>query len=289
MKLTWYAPSGVEIPFTTDESAIYKFLLNYKGFSSAPVLHGTTNAPYQDGATCIDTKFQPRDISFDIMVQTPTLLDQQAAIQALVAAFNPIIGDGYLVFTKEDGSEYALYCRGRGNTVSLSTGIRSPTLQLVTIDLIAHDPFWYGSPPKLVYFDASTPLVFPFNFPFSLPRNDTTIPLWNYGNISTPVTITISGDIEDPVLHNQTTDKSMSINLNMVEGDLLVITTGFGNKTATYTAVSDGTPTNAFQYFDPDSEFWELQPLENMVELSYSSIGATGSVSIQWQDRYSGL
>ena len=289
MELSWIAPNGIEIPFTTDIDAVYKFLLRYTGFSSAPVTHGITNAPYQDGATCIDTKFQPREVSFDLMIQTPTLLDQQAAQLALLTALCPLTGDGRLIFTKEDGAEYALHCRGNGDTLTPSPSTRTRNLQLVTVDLIAHDPFWYSYPAKIQYFDSSANLVFPFSFPFSLPRNDTTQSLWNLGNIATPVTITISGEITDPVLHNTTTDKSMSIDLVMAAGDILVITTGFGNKKAIFTPVSTGIAVNAFQYFDPDSEFWELQPLENVVELSYASIGATGQVSILWEDRYSGI
>lgn len=286
MKFTWVSPDSTQIEFSKD-SGTYRLLKTYDGISTSPVVHQSVSAPYQDGATLMDSRFAPRNILFDVMVTAPTLTALQAATAALARALNPLEGEGYLLFEYENGTTYKIRAIGN-NTPKVSPTVRGTTYQLVTVALICYDPFWYGSPPNICYFDTSENLVYPFAYPFALPANGATQTITNDGNVQSPATIVFEGPLTNPGLYNETTDTSFNVTLTLTAGETLTITTAFGNKTATMVH-DDGAEENAFQYFDPDSVLWMIQPGENIITLVYSSIGEGSKTSILWEDRYSAI
>ena len=253
-----------------------------------PITHLTQTAPYQDGNTRTDSRMEPRVIAFDVMVTAPSLEDIQAAIKSLAALLNPLEGTGHLVFTYEDGSEYTIHAIGN-NTPMVFPQVRGANHQLINLAFICHDPFWYGSPPHIAYLEASSNAFFPFDVSANwLGANGDTQTLNNAGNVDTPVTIVISGEIVNPCLWNKTTDQSLNITVTMTATETFTITTGFGNKTATLLH-DDGSSENGFKYINPDSVFWQLTQGDNIVALSDDTIGAATFVSIEWEDRYSGI
>ena len=287
MKFTFVPASGSSIVFEKN-AATYRLLKSYDGMSIELVTHLTQTAPYQQGQTRIDTRFEPREISFDIMIQAASLELLQAAVKDLAASLNPLLGTGHLLYEYEDGTTYTIHSIGN-NTPTISPSNRGLTWQHAKIDLVCFDPFWYSSPPEIVYFEASGNAFFPLDISSNfLGANGATNTLTNTGDVETPVTILISGEITNPVLTNTTTDQSMNITLVMSAGDTFLITTAFGNKTATYTP-SGGAAENGFKYFDADSVFWQLNPGDNVVTLSDLTIGSGCIVSIEWENRYSGV
>jgi hypothetical protein len=243
--------------------------------------------------TRTDTRLEPREISFDVLLQSETLPMQQRMVRELAAAFNPLNGPGVLVYTQEDGTEYRLNCIGN-NTPTLDKSDRSDVHQRVTIDLIAHDPFWYSNDQYQKTLKGTTNTFFPFGFDptvsggFSLGQNSDKEIFVNQGFVTAPVTIEFFGAMTDPVITNNTTGEYIGLILTMSEGDKFIVTTGIGNKTATYTA--SGVPvTNGFRYLDPASTFWELVPGDNEIILSDASIGTDSEIRIQWRDRFVGV
>ena len=287
MKFTWVSPSKTTIEFHKD-ATVYRLLKPYSGLSINPITHITQVAPYQHGETLINSRFEPREVSFDVMVQAPSLEDIQSAIKTLSAALNPLEGTGVLLFDYEDGTQYVLYAIGN-NTPTL-TEEKGATYQRVRLDFIAYDPFWYGA-ESIAYFESAGTDFFPLDISGNfLASSGTSQVLTNAGNVDTPVTISITGIITNPYLQNTTTDQSFNITLIMADAsDNLTITTAFGNKTATYTPGSTGMSENAFKYFDADSVFWQLQPGDNTVSLSSLSVDSACVVSVQWESKYSGI
>lgn len=286
MIITWQSSGGVEVEFSKD-SETYKLLKNYDGFSTAYIEHQTTVAPYQNGSTYLDTRFTDRQIQFDVLVTAPTLTDVQAAVQYLSRLLNPIGGPGILMFEYEDGTTYYINAIGN-NTPRVNPGVRGTNYQLVTINLVAHDPFWY-SDSQAVTIGSSTTATFPLVFPFTLPANTATVVATNSGDIEAPVTIIITGDVTNPVLTNVTTGKAITFAKDMDANDTMTITTGFGNKTVSYYDYSGGTTVNGFQYLSPASEFWGLIPGDNTLTFTATSIDAATRATCTWQNRYSGV
>ena len=284
MKLTWTSPGGTSVEFSKDNPT-YKLLKNYDGFTTADLTYRTTSAPYQQGSTLLTTQFNARKLTFNVMVTAPSLTDVQQAVLNLIRLFNPLAGNGILAFTYEDGTVYYLSCSGRTTT---DTGSRGLSYQIVKFDMTAHDPFWYTS-YKAASLGTSNTITFSMTFPFTLPSNTATSLVYNAGDIDAAATIIITGDVTNPKILNVTTNEFFKFTLNMDAGDILTITTGFGNKTITYFDSSAGTTVNGFQYLNADSVFWELIPGYNSLTFTSDAVDAATRVTLSWRDRYSGV
>ena len=115
----------------------------------------------------------------------------------------------------------------------------------------------------------------------------TQITINNAGNVDTPILITFSGEITDPVITNNTTGESLTIVKTINDGDTLIINTAFGSKSVQI--LSGGVYSNAFEYVDPSSKFWQLVPGENDISYSATSEGANAKGQLQYYQRYSGV
>jgi hypothetical protein len=166
----------------------------------------------------------------------------------------------------------------------------------VTIDLIAFDPFWYLYPNTIEYFGAGVPVVFPYVFPWMFPGSDPSKTLTNLGNVPTGVTIQVDGEITNPSISRTYINSSgvsvtetLAFTLTMTAGEVLTITTEFGNKTITLLHDDRTYDTNPFQYLDSGSVFWQMVPGDNLVTVSSSAIEAGTMTSIEYASRYSGV
>lgn len=283
MILRWVPPTGPEITFSRDSTS-YKLQRNYSGFSNIPVEHMTVTSPFQDGATLLDSRLLPRDISFEVLVMAADLEALQVLIRALASSFNPAGGTGHLFYTDEAGNEF--WISAIGNNTPKPTNDKCDTNWRVYIDLVAFDPYWYSGTKKISYLSSLTTNFFPLTITTAfLGWNSSSKVLENLGDMETPVTITIAGECVNPVLTNVETGEVISIALSMAAGDRFVITTGFGNKTATYYPAAGGSE-NGMPYLAITSILWNLQPGENTITLTDTSIAAGTYVSIEWYDRY---
>jgi hypothetical protein len=294
MIITWYSPSGVEIVFS-GTSETYTLLRSVSGLGNPPVTHIIRQSPYQDGSKRIDSRYEPREISFDIMVKGPTREDLEYAKQILTTSLNALPGAGSLVITMEDGSEYVCYCIGN-NTPEYSPTIHGDKYQRATIDLIAHDPFLYAYPNTMVYFGAGTPVIFPYVLPWMFPSSTPSQTCTNAGNVSSGVTIVVSGAITNPSISRTYTlsdgavvTETIAFTLVMTAGEVLTITTGPGNKTITLLHDDDTYDTNPWQYLDAGYVFWQMVPGENVVTVSSSAIAESTVTSVEYSSKYSGI
>jgi len=88
-------------------------------------------------------------------------------------------------------------------------------------------------------------------------------------------------------MQNLTTDEDITIDGTIDDGDILIINTAFGEKSVLI--LSGGEYTNAFEYVDPDSVFWKLQPGDNVVRYTAASEGENAQCRLYYYHRYSGL
>ena len=130
---------------------------------------------------------------------------------------------------------------------------------------------------------------FPFSFQqtisFAMLRNEISIAY--QGTAPAPVKITIIGPATNPALTNTATGKSIGLlDKELSDGEQLIITTERGNKSVKL--FKDNTTTDAFQYIDPESEFWELVPGTNRIVYNSDDDSKT-KVHIDYVNRYSGV
>ena len=295
MILTWYSPAGTQIEFSST-SETYRLLRAVDGLSNpegTPILR---KAPYQDGAKFIDYRYEPREISFDVMVMGPSRADVEYAKRILTTALNALPGTGTLVITMDDGSEYVCYCCAVNRSPQYSPTIHGDTYHRATIDLLAPDPFIYTYPDTIAYFGADTPVVFPYQFPWQFPASSPAQTCTNTGNVPSGVTITVSGEITNPSISRSYTDstgnivtETIAFTLAMAVGEVLTITTGPGNKTITLLHDDGNYDANPWQYLDAGYSFWQMVPGENTVEVSSSSIASGTTTSVEFASKYTGL
>lgn len=285
MIITWTSPGGTEVEFSKTSNT-YKLLKAYSGFSVAEAQYRTVESPYQDGTTLLDTNLTPRKIVLPILVTAPNLEAIQSAVAYLIRLFNPKPGVGELKFTYENGDNYYLNCVG---TVTADSASRTPTSQLININITAHDPYWY-SDYQVASLGTVTTATFPLVFPFALASNLAQSNLVNQGDSNAAVEVVILGDVTNAKVTNTTTNEFFKFTLNMDAGDTMEVTTGFGNKTVSYTDVSESpTPANGFRYLNVDSIFWQLQPGVNNIVFSSDAVNPNTTVSITWRHKYSGV
>jgi len=254
---------------------------------NANVVHQTSKAPYQDGETYIDTIFDPANPILEFTIKGETrqeIFDRRLYVHR---HFNPKLGIGTLKWTQEDGTIYCIDCIPNKPVFPSGEG-QSRTHQAVIIQLYAPNPHWYDPTQwESVMVGFSGGFSFPFSFPLSFGQVGTQIEVNNLGNIETPILVYLYGEVIDPVITNLTTDESIIIARTVDDGDILIINTAFGEKSAM--VLSGGEYINAFEYVDPSSVFWKLQPGPNQLRYTVTSQGQNAQCRMYYYHRFSGV
>jgi len=253
-----------------------------------PIEHQTSKAPYQDGETYIDTVFESGNpiIEFAITgVNRQEILDRRLIV---TRHFNPKLGIGTLIWVQDDGiTTYQLDCIPTQPIFPSGDG-RSDNHQMVIIQFYAPNPFWYDpTQVQSIMVGFSGGWSYPWSYPKNYGQVGSQIEVVNTGNIETSVMIYFYGEVANPIISNETTDEKITITKIINDGDILIINTAFGEKSALI--LSGGVYTNAFEYVDPDSVFWKLSPGLNVVKYTVSSEGANAQCMIYWYNRFSGV
>jgi len=260
-------------------------LLNFAGFEQPPTDIQMSKAPYQDGKTLVDQIFDERVITLEFAIFGDTqqeIFDRRITVNQ---RFNPKLGMGTLRFEQIDGGNYYVDVITKSVNFVEST---SSSHNIAVVQLIAPNPFWYD-PTQIesIMVGFSGGFSFPFSFPLSFGTVGTQLTISNSGNVDTPVLIYFYGEVVDPVMQNLTTDEDITIDGTIDDGDILIINTAFGEKSVLI--LSGGEYTNAFEYVDPDSVFWKLQPGDNVVRYTAASEGENAQCRLYYYNRYSGL
>lgn len=152
------------------------------------------------------------------------------------------------------------------------------------------DPDWQALETQTASIAAQkgTGFSLPFKFPikFSYVKNEITVQ--NNGTAKAPVTITITGPGVNPAITNRTNGKTIRLdNKSLGSGEQLIITTERGKKSVKL--LKNGIYTDAFQYIDPTSKFWELEVGQNDIVYSSDDNSEATSIVISWVERYEGV
>ena len=263
-------------------------LSDWAGFGDMRPYVQSLKAPYQHGRTYIDTLAEPKEIILTMVIKASTrqtLFNRRYVVEE---AFNPLLGEGYLQWTQPNGTSIFRIDCVPSEVIFPEGEAKSHIHHTVILRLTALKPFWYNpvqQSENMAYFIGG--LELPFELPFTLGEMGNTKTVVNAGNVNTPVEIHFGGPITQPiVLSNETSDKDITITQNIAADETLKITTEFGNKTV---IIDDGiTETDAWQYVQADSKFWELLVGNNDLVYQAASVGEGALAAIYWYNRYSG-
>ena len=256
---------------------------------NAESIHQSSKAPYQDGETYIDTIFGTANpvLEFYIIGESR----QEVHDRRLIVAkhFNPKYGVGTLKWVQDDGiTTYWLDCVPKQPLFPAGEEGRGEDFQAVIIEFIALNPYWYNpTQVERIMVSFSGGFSFPFKYPFNLGTVGDKITADNAGDVETPVIIYLYGEVENPKIQNISTDEEISVTKKIEDGEILIINTAFGEKSALI--LSGGVYTNAFEYVDSDSVFWKLLPGTNVINYTAASEGANAQCILYYYNLYSGV
>lgn len=156
-----------------------------------------------------------------------------------------------------------------------------------TVYIICPDPYFYEAERLEELTTWIGGLNFPLNLPFNLKqRGEDKKNIFNDGHVDTPVEVVFKGPAINPKIVNQTTGKFIQVNRELTSEDTLYITTQYRNKKVEIER--NGVRTNAFNYIDLDSTFFNLSVGDNLIEYSTQSLEPQG-VSIKYSQKYLGV
>ena len=288
-KLIYENSKGQSIQLGNEKPFI---LVNVAGTGNTDVDVQTQKAPRQDGSTYIDSLMEPRDISITalILAENQKVLFQKRA--ELQSVFNPKLPPGKLIYDYGDNRK-EIEATVSSTPAFLPGEERTSISQLVQIELTCPLPFWLS---ELTQEEPMAAFVGMFMFPLEIPEEEGVEIgaqgeqriIENKGDVSAPVKIEFRGPALNPRIQNNTTGEFIQVNQELQSGESLHINTAFGKKRVEIED-EEGDRTNAFNWIDLDSAFWQLEPGENELEYSADTGQDDATVTIRWRERFVGV
>jgi hypothetical protein len=242
LEFTQYiAPDGEVYNF---DNRVDKFITPIGGLGMPPIRYVTQRGPFQHGETLLDYFLEPRLIQVrhrrvshnrnDFWTHRNDILNHLRPNRQSINS----LASGQLRKTFPDG-------RVRDIDVLVEQG---PTFdrggagwdEWATDDIIrfiAHNPTFYDPTQVSTSFDFSTfeELVFPIDFPiafFATSFDETDTLVYSGSWLSYPEII-MTGPMNNPIITNTTTGEKIELDYNISSGEIVTVTTNYGNKTVT--------------------------------------------------------
>lgn len=241
------------------------------------------SAPFQDGATFIDTTLETRALELIVNIKAYSRDELNLLRQQISSIFNPRLGLGKLTYSNGN-VEREIEVVSASVPIFPTGEAKGKWFQRTVINLIAPNPYWEDTLEenyKLEDFVGS------FKFPFHLPmrfssRGDSRV-LFNGGDVPTPIQVEFRGIAVNPKITNMETGEFIRVNRTIEQGYKLIIDTSFGGKRVEIVA-PDGTVTNAFHYLDLASTFFNLDVGDT--KIGFIAEGGNPEVYVTYKNRY---
>ena len=235
-------------------------------------------APGQDGSTITGSTLTERGLTFTGIILS---IDQEKYRRELLHVFNPKLS-GTIKYEKGAVNKQ-IDCRVE-IAPDFPSGYKG-IYQTFIINLLCANPFWLDieeSQIELVSWIGG--MTFPLSMPttFSM-AGESRINVINRGDVETPIRIEITGPATNPKLINALTGEYIRVKQSLLSGDIMTITTDFGRKRVEINGQ------NAFNYIDLTSTFFNLNPGDNILELTTEDINDDARVEVSYRNRYLGV
>jgi hypothetical protein len=265
-KLTYYSDdSDAVVEFSADSDYWWKDEEGMTGLSNDIY---TSQGNGQDGVYVTGMQLAAREITATIQIKT----DYATARADLLSSLNPK-HIGRLVY--EDGTiTRYIPCR-----ISKAPVISRDVYPECEIDFFCASPFWReGDGTEDMQANISRwvgNLEFPIEIPaegiemgYRMPSLVTNIV--NTGDVPAELTIEFcaDADVSDPKLTSILTQEFLELDYDMLAGDCIRVTTGYGKKAATL--IRGGVETSVFNYVTDDSTWLQLAVGDNFLRAEAS-------------------
>lgn len=241
------------------------------------------SAPYQDGATYIDSNLETRALTLHVNMKANSRDELNSLRQTVSSIFNPKLGKGTLIYSNGD-TERKIEVVVDGSPAFPVGDAKGKWFQRTAINLIAPDPYWmdlFAENYKLEDFVGN--FRFSFHFPVRFATRGDSKLLVNKGDVPTPIKVEFRGPVTNPKITNLSTGEFIKVNREIPAGYKLILDTSFGNKRVEIVG-PDGIVSNAFHYIDLASTFFNLDVGEN--RFSFITDGGSPEVYVEYKHRY---
>lgn len=265
-------------------------VLKIDGISSLNNEINTTIGVNQSGETYVSDRVDTRDIDIKLLIRANE--NEYSVIKRkLMKLFNPAL-EGELILKSVNGDKKI------ATRVKVSPDFKRTSYvrnKEVEISLIALDPYWKDANETIIKIENWRSS---FYFPLVIPEEGTMLGYKepslianakNFGDDKTGMKIEFRAlkDVVNPELFNIETRDYIKINKTMTKGEIITITTDFGNKRVY--SNNDGVIENAFNYLDLYSTFLQLEIGDNILRYNAESGLDSLEVSIYYSSRYVGV
>ena len=265
-------------------------ILDIDGIANVDSSVQTVKAAYQDGQTHVDSFLEMRHITLEVGIFAETEEQIYKHRRTLSRIFNPKLREGTLLCEFPNGKrEIGAIPEA---TVDFPTGSNTAKFQRAIIEMVCPDPYWLSlqaeTRPMANWIGG---LKFPLSFrgrDLQFAKRGTRITIHNDGDVSSPVEIVFKGTATNPTVKNRTTGEFIRVNRVLKATDKLIMSTKFGDKRVEIED-ADGVRTNAFNWLDLESTFFQLVTGDNEIEYTSDSGIEQSTVQIKWRKRYLGI
>ena len=144
-KLVWQNANGEEIDLTKDPFGITK----WEGFSNTGLNIQTQTVPFSDGAVYLDALLNQRELSVTLAINDENDLYKRYELKRkLIAALNPKMGEGYLIYTNDYLSK-RIKCVARLPVFPTKNSDTKGT-QKASLTWVACEPYWESVDAEIV-------------------------------------------------------------------------------------------------------------------------------------------
>lgn len=245
----------------------------------------------QDGRKYLGNTLDIRDISLEVGVIATNEQELINCRNEINKVFNPKTGEGWLIY-KDNVKERKVKCIV--NKLPYFSTVNS-RLNTCLISLTVNNPFWTD-----ILESKEEIALWKGDFSFELELVESGIEI-GHREPSLIVNVLNSGDVEcgirvefkalatltNPSILNVNTGEYVKINKTMSAGEVISVSTYFGDKRIE--ATLDGVTINAFNYIDFQSTFLQLNTGDNLFRYNADANIDNLEVSIYYQPQYLGV
>lgn len=246
--------------------------------------------PTQDGARFNSSRVQSRNliVNFDIRGEGEIVRQRRINLYRYIKTKQPV-----RIYVAND--QRSAYIDGYVERLDDAGTIFSDR-ERFQLSIICPDPYFRDNDTgeQVITFSSTIPMfTFPFGIddpiPISVRTTDYSKVIMNDGDAETGVILTVKaiGNVEDPIIYNQSTGETMSFDISMVAGDELVINTIRGEKSVK--RIRNGATTNVLNLMTPGSDWITFMPGANQFYYSASSGTDNIQLTFRFVELYEGI
>lgn len=250
----------------------------------------TTKAPGQDGKTLEGNLLEERTPAITLTIHADGIQDLYDRRRKLYAFLLPRTS-GIMLYTNDSGTRVIPYAVDGEPEAKERTGVGMQVL----VQLYCPDPYWSDTAETRADMaawvgDFEFPLIIPEETGVELGHRMSTriVNAYNPGDVECGLRIvfTALASVTAPSLVNVNTQETMRVKRTLAAGDQLIISTGTGNETVKMRHT--GLETNALNYIDIQSDFFQLSPGDNILRYGADAGIDELECAVYYTPRYAG-